>query len=260
MRGLASRSDNQPGFLIHTSGTGILLYGDLERQTFGEANSKVYNDWDGIGEVTSLPDQAPHRKVDKIILEGAKGHPFLKTAIVCPPTIIGPGRGPGNQRSHQLPELCRCILQEKRGIAVEAGKAYWTHVQVADLSDCFLKLVEAAAEGGGKASWNDEGYYFTENGDLVWGEIAKTVASFAHKQELIPSDEVVSVSAKEADKLTPLGSAMWGANSRGRAIRARKLLGWIPSGRSIDDEIPYTLSAEAKRLGLVEGHAAKVTG
>ncbi|KAL8879153.1 MAG: hypothetical protein Q9198_003185, partial [Flavoplaca austrocitrina] len=105
IEGLAAHASDRPGYIIHTSGTGILLFADLERRTFGEASTKIYNDWDGVGEVTSIPDFAPHRNVDKIIL--ASGSKNVKSAIVSPPTIYGKGRGPGNQRSHQLPELSR---------------------------------------------------------------------------------------------------------------------------------------------------------
>lgn len=92
-------SSSTPTFLIHTSGTGILCYADQARQTYGTSSTKIYNDWDDISEVTSLPDKAWHRNVDKIIL--AANGSNVKTAIVCPPTIYGPGRGPGNTYSDQ---------------------------------------------------------------------------------------------------------------------------------------------------------------
>ena len=124
IRGLASHSEEQPGYLIQTSGTGLLCYGDLERKLFGQASTKVYDDWDGIGEVTSMPDSAPHRQADKTVLAAAHEHPSrIKTAIVCPPCIYGKGRGPGNQRSIQMPDLTKCILQEKKGFQVGEGNA-----------------------------------------------------------------------------------------------------------------------------------------
>ena len=85
--GLSKRSGS-PGFYIHTSGTGILCFEDVSRNTFGEDSTKIYDDWDGIREVTSLPDGAPHRPVDKIVLAGPSTNgEKVKTAIVCPPTI-----------------------------------------------------------------------------------------------------------------------------------------------------------------------------
>ena len=234
----------------------------MDRKIYGEESPKVYDDWDGIREVTSsLPDHAPHRKVDKIILAGVSSD--VKTAIVCPPTIYGRSRSPGNQRGHQIYELARNTLEKKHGIQVGAGQARWTNVHVFDLSDCYMKLVEAAAQGGGKATWGADGYYFTENGEHVWGDVASVVAAEAKKQGYLETDEVVEVLAEEADKLSPAGSILWGANSRCKALRARNLLGWMPKEQSMDAETPEVVSSEAKRLkllGVLEGHAAKVAG
>lgn len=56
----------------------------------GEFSTKEYNDWDGVTELTSLPDTAFHRNVDKVVLEiGSVYSDIVKTAIVCPPTIYG---------------------------------------------------------------------------------------------------------------------------------------------------------------------------
>lgn len=259
-KGLAARATEESAFYIHTSGNALLFVADIDRKTYGETSTKIYDDWDGIGEVTSLPDHAPHRKNDKNVIH-ADG-PKVKTAIVCPPTIYGPGRGPGNQRSHQIPELVRSMLEEKKGLQVGDGENLGPNVYLHDLSDCYVKLVEAAVEGGGQATWGKEGYYFAENGEHIWGRISKAVAKYAHKQGFLPSDEVVSISEKEADDLTWWGSALWGANSRFHAIRARKLLGWSPSkgAKDLDADILEVVSAEAKSLGLIPAHAAKVAG
>lgn len=262
VKGIAARSQDQPGYLIHTSGTGILTFADVERQTFGEASAKVYDDWEGIGEVTSIPDYAVHRNVDKVILAaGTENESRVQTAIVCPPTIYGQGRGPGNQRSIQLPGLTRCILEQRKGIQIEAGRADWSNVHVYDLSSCYLALVEAAVDHGGKATWGVEGYYFTENGEHIWGETAKIVASAAKDQGFLVSDEVVTMSKDEADQqLGAYASYFWGTNSRCKAIRARKLFGWSPKERSMNEDVLENVNIEAKKLGLVQGHAAQVAG
>ncbi|KAL9002411.1 MAG: hypothetical protein Q9188_004660 [Gyalolechia gomerana] len=257
-KGLATHASESPGYIIHTSGTGILMFADMERQTYGESSSKVYNDWDGIGEVTSIPDFAPHRNVDKVILGATASN--VKPAIVCPPTIFGPGRGPGNQRSHQVPELSRCTLQKGHGIQVGAGETFWTNVHVHDLSDVFVSLVEAATAGGGQASWGSEGYYFTENGEHVWGKIAQLVATAAHKQGFIPSADVKVLPNREIDEMCPAGTLLWGANSRCQAIRARKLLGWSPNRKSLEEDTPDTVAHEADIRGFVKHHAAKTAG
>ncbi len=167
-KGLAAHSPEDPGYLIHTSGTAILVVDDIQAKTYGWAADKVYDDWDGLAVVTSLPDDAPHRNVDKAVLNASEDPSGpLKTAIVCPPVIYGKGRGPGNQRGHPPYELARCTIENKEGLQVKQGENFWPNVHVYDLSDCYLKLVEAAAKGEENVTWNKEGYYFAENGEHV---------------------------------------------------------------------------------------------
>lgn len=123
-----------------------------------------------------------------------------------------------------------------------------------------MKLIEAAVAGGGNATWGQEGYYLTENGEHVWGDLSQAVATEAHKQGVIPSIDVRGVSPDEADRLTSHGSMLYGASSRGTALRARKLLGWSPKGKTIEDGIPELVKQEARSLGLTQGHAAQVAG
>lgn len=140
----------------------------MERGTYGVRAEKVFDDWDGVKEVTSPPDAAPHRNVDKIApAAGTEQGARVKTAIVCPPTIYGPGPGPDNQRSIQVYELAKVTLKRGQGFQVEGGQNLWTMVHVQDLSNVYLRLVEEAVNGGGNATWGPEGHYSAENGDFV---------------------------------------------------------------------------------------------
>jgi nucleoside-diphosphate-sugar epimerase len=234
----------------------------------GEGSDKIYDDLEGVSKVTAFPDEAPHRKTDKMTLSaGAEQADRIKTAIVCPPTIYGIGRGPDNKRSHQIPELARATLQKGQGIQVGDGKAFWSNVHVHDLSDLYLKLVENAASGeslaewpGKPALWGSEAYYFSENGEHVWGEAGGWIAAEAKKQGYISRDEVKSVTADEAGEMTMYGQAIWGMNSRSRAKRARAVLGWKPAAPSLKDEIKAAVEFEARKLGVEPGHAKVAAG
>ncbi|KAF2012475.1 NAD(P)-binding protein [Aaosphaeria arxii CBS 175.79] len=257
-----SKRQSGTGYLIHTSGTGILTFRDSEIDVYGETSTKVYDDWDGIKEVTSLPDVAIHRDVDKIILAASKAHPGkISTAIVCPPCISGPGRGPDNRKSMQAYWMAREVLKRGKGFQVGAGKNIWAEVNVQDLSNVFLGLVTAAlSPSGGKATWNDEGYYFAEDGDIVWGEVAQTIAKIAYDKKLIKTTELDSLGKEEVIQLLKPGPRLWGTNSRGRAIRARKVLDWTPKGKKLSELLSDIVELEAKEQGLIKGHAAEVAG
>jgi nucleoside-diphosphate-sugar epimerase len=123
----------------------------------GKLNPKVWSDIDDIDAITSLPDQALHRNVDKIIQEAAAANgEKLKTAIICPPDIYGPGRGPGKTHSVYVPVFFDEI--KKSGTAFYAGEGKntrsWVHIE--DLMTVYLKLVEAAVAGGSGADWGRE--------------------------------------------------------------------------------------------------------
>ena len=260
LSGLSKHPSERPGFLIHTSGTGVLAYNDIAQGSFGIAATKVYNDWDGVSEVTSIPDAAPHRVVDKIVLAGHEIGEQVKTAIVCPSTIYGVGRGPDNTRSVQTPRLGRATLQSGYGIRVGQGENIWNEVHVHDLSNLYLLLVEEAGKGGGKATWGPSAYYFAENGPFAWGEVAAEIARVAKTKKWISNDEVKVLTAEEVEKLSPHASVLWGTNSRSVAERARRVLGWHPVAASLMQEIPGVLEVEARSLGMIPGHAAEAGG
>lgn len=259
-RATAKRSSSNPVFYIHTSGTGVLAWEATANNCYGIELPKIYDDWDGIQEVTSIPDFAFHRKVDKIVLRMSSADPqAVKTAIVCPPCIYGQGRGPDNQRSVQVYEAAKIILERKQAFLPMSGENVWHAVHIHDLSNLFVLLGESAAAGGGKATWNEDGYYFAENGSFVWKDVFQGIAEISKKKGLIDTEETPSLSAEELTELYPYSTFFWASNSRGKAIRARKLFGWEPHGRLLSDELPTIVEGEARALGLIKGHAAKVT-
>ncbi|KAE8356168.1 hypothetical protein BDV28DRAFT_127762 [Aspergillus coremiiformis] len=251
-KGAAHHTPTQPVWLIHTSGTGILTVEDFRTNTWGLYRSKEHNDWDGVHELLNLPDDSLHRNVDKIIIEAGQRKPqSVNTAIVCPPTIYGSGRGPVNQKSIQVYLLAAAVLKREKGFLVGEGKNIWHAVHVEDLSDVYRALADAAAAGGGKATWNDKGYYFAENRQFVWGDIQREVARVAYEKKLIPSPDVESLSDAQITELNELGLYAWGSTSRGQALRARQLLGWSPNKPSLEELIPEIVDIEAKSLGLL---------
>ncbi|KAJ9302782.1 hypothetical protein DTO271G3_156 [Paecilomyces variotii] len=251
-KGAAHHTPEKPLWLIHTSGTGILAVEDQRAKTYGIERPKEYNDWDGVQELLNLPDDALHRNVDKIIIAaGQKSPDSVKFGIICPPMIYGKGRGPVNTKSMQAYMLAAAVLKNKKGFLVGEGKNIWHQVHVQDLSKVYLALGDAAAAGGGKATWNtDGGYYLAENGPFVWGDVERAVAKVAYEKKLIDSPEVEQLNYDQVAALHSFGPYAWGTNSRGHAIRARKLFGWKPEQPTVLELIPEIVDVEAKAAGL----------
>lgn len=268
MRGLASHDPSRPGFIIHTSGTGTLLHDDVKAKRYGEHSDKIYNDIEGLAEVRTIPSGFSHRTAEELIVTARKEYgEQVKTAIVCPPCIYGQGRGSGNQRSMQIPELARNILEKGHGIVVGKGRNVWSGVHVHDLSTLYLKLVENAAAGetlaewkGKPALWGEEGFFFCESGEVNFKAVAEQMAQLAKKDGYVTSEEVESIDAEEAGRLTHRGDVLWGCNSRSRAKRAREALEWKPEEQSLKDVVTEQVALEAKALGLKTGHAKVAAG
>ncbi|KAF4912791.1 hypotheticall protein [Colletotrichum viniferum] len=232
IEGLKLHPAERPGWYIHTSGTGILTFEDGRAKTCGTHRTKVYDDWD-----------------DKIVTEtiGLPSKNF-KTAIVCPCCIYGPGRGPGNTKSTQVYTLATTVLERGKGIRIGDGENIWHQIHIQDLSNLYLALAEAAASGGGKATWDEEGYYLAENGSFSWGDVEKAVAQAAFDKGLIKTSELDVLDWDGVVKEDPKGPYRWGSNSRGLATRARKCLGWNPVQPKLMDVIGDIVELQAKDL------------
>lgn len=254
---IEGHSADRPGYWLHTGGAGILTYFDSEvRKVSGELDEKVFNDGDGVSELTNLPAAAFHRNVDEIVLNtGIQHAASVKTAILCPPTIYGQGRGPVSGRSRQAYELASFILQQKFCPQIGKGQARWNNVHVYDLSRLFEALVDAALDPSKKDDpeiWGSKGYFLCENGEHVWGGLSKYIGEQSFKLGYLAQQPTSKEwSLQEAVK-SPAGfeAASWGWNSRGTAVRGRKVLGWQPKERSLEDEVPDIIRAEAARLGM----------
>lgn len=137
----------------------------------------------------------------------------------------------------------------KKGPVLGAGKARWNNVHVADLSNAYILLVEAAAEGKtDEELWGNKGYYFTENGEHYWGLLSEWIAKAAADMGYIPEAATEQMDEDKAKEVAGFESLSWGWNSRGKANRLVKLLKWEPKERSIEDEVPTIVRSENQRL------------
>ncbi|KAK1635983.1 hypothetical protein BDP81DRAFT_32017 [Colletotrichum phormii] len=253
-KGLAEgHTPEKPGFWLHISGTGILQWYDMRNKRYGEAPlpDQDYHDIRDIDRLLSLPDDAIHRDIDKIVL--GSNSSSVRTAILGPPTIYGRGRGPTNQRSIQVPSLAQATLEKGFAPIVAPGKAEWDNVHVHDLSRLFVTLVEATQDTSKNADpeiLGSRAYYFVESGTHAWREVAGWVAEEAHRQGYLPAALTKEATMKEVLQSDGKANATWGMNSKSKAERARKYLGWEAESRSLREDIADTVAFEAKKLGI----------
>ncbi|PYH96500.1 NAD(P)-binding protein [Aspergillus ellipticus CBS 707.79] len=250
-RGLKDPSRPKTGHWVQISGASVLSIPDIEKNAFGEGSTHIYSDIDGGDELRHLIKRYEAKRVVDTFILSLTGETRPLTALIFPPIIYGSGRGPINQRSIQIPELARVTMQRGKGVQVGKGESTWSNVHISDVSSIFVKLVEKAVQGDmdGRV-WNESGLYFPGIASVRFKTISERVVEAVKDLGLVESTAVEQISHAEADSLTPHGGVLWGTNAQQLTQRARRYLGWVPEGRSLEEEIPFTVLAEAQKLGL----------
>ncbi|KAF9216910.1 hypothetical protein BGZ59_007419 [Podila verticillata] len=235
--------------LIHTSGTGVLtdsVYGY-------HANEEIYYD-NNVKQLSTLPDTQIHRLIDlEILSPSLVGH--VDTYIVAPPTIIGYGTGPVNQNSVQIPFQVRSSLRHGNALQVGKGLNIWNKVHVVDLAKFYILLLQRSLQepqaSGAKGTLpkNQDAYWFAEDGEFTWGEVAKFIARAFVTQGINKSGEVQGTSPEEEEAVWPPNSRpgrLIGANSRSRAVKAREILGWAPELHDLEGHVAQEVERQIK--------------
>ena len=201
--------------LIHTSGSSVVA--DLAA---GEYSEKVFNEDTPF---EPLPERMLRVAIDKQILLAAQSK--IRSVVIRPTLIYGRGHGL-NPHSMQLPHLIE--LAQKFGVARHVGRGLniWSHVHIDDVVDLYMLALEKAPACS---------LFFAENGQASWKTMASSIGrilGFGPQTQDWPVDEAVRDWGASA-------ITSYGSNSRVNATKARRMLGWKPSGRPLIDEIEH---------------------
>ncbi|GAA5980981.1 hypothetical protein JCM10908_003939 [Rhodotorula pacifica] len=255
IRGLAQRK-KQTGastFIIHTSGTSIL--GDHAEGKY--ASDKVYSDEkDDIYEFERTHPEEYSQRVTDIAVTNTAEELGVKSYIIIPPTIYGKGSGFFATISQQIPHLARLAIREGQSISINEGKSIWNHAHIEDVADLYSFLLARILKGDEAVTSGKRGYYFVQDGEHTWADVANGIAKSLVKQGAIKSAEVRQESADWVKEHLGFGTPQlirlgFSSNSRARDDRARSL-GWRPKKsaddfeKHFDDEVA-TVVAESKQ-------------
>jgi len=199
---------------IHTSGSSIV--------GTRAAGQRVDDVFDETTPFTPSPARAARVALDRDILAyAAKG---VRAAIVCPSLIYGIGRG-AKADSAQVPWLIQTA--KKHGVAKHygPGENVWSNVHIDDLVDLYARVLKDAPAGA---------FYFVENGENSMREICSAIG---RALGLGGTTQAMSLAEATAEWGEGPAQDTMGSNSRVRAVRARKELGWAPHARPLLDEI-----------------------
>ena len=199
---------------IHTSGSSI-----VGKRSRGERSDDIF---DENTPITPSPARAARVALNEFILSYRdKG---CRPVIICPSLIYGIGHGAGRD-SVQVPLLIK--LAKKRGNAAHAGPGenIWSNVHIDDLVTLYALAIEKAPAGS---------FYFAENGENSMREACEAI-----NRMLGFAGPPAAMSMQEAAGEWGEGTAedTMASNSRVRARRARRELGWLPQARGLIEEI-----------------------
>jgi nucleoside-diphosphate-sugar epimerase len=205
--------------LLHTSGSSVI--GD---DALGNRKSESIFDED-----TPLivePVKQPRREIELRVLAAADEG--VRAVVICPSNIYGSGTGL-NPRSVQIPFLVDQARKDGVVHIVGRGVNRWSNVHIDDVAELYLLALQKAPAGA---------FYFIENGEASFGEIGESIA---RRLKLAPAQSwTVEEAAERWGKVH--AHYTFGSNSRVRAKRARRELGWTPLHTSalawIEEDMP----------------------
>ena len=199
---------------LHTSGSSIV--GDMAG---GERSDKIYEDDTPIH---PLPGKAARVAIDRLVLDSARNG--VRAVILCPTMIYGRGRGV-HAESVQVPRLIALARKHHAGRHVGRGENIWSNVHIDDLVSLYRLALERAPAGS---------FCYAENGENSYRELAEAISrmlGFGGRTRPMTMDEAVAEFGETAAQFS------YGSNSRVRAVRARRELGWAPKEGTLLEEI-----------------------
>lgn len=195
---------------LHTSGSSVI--GDDAR---GNRSSDIVFDEDTPLVVNPL--KQARRDIDLMVLDAAGSG--VRSVVICPSNIYGMGKGL-NPNSVQIPFLVANARAQRSVQIVGSGLNIWSNVHIDDVANLYLLALMKAPAGS---------FYFAENGEASFGLIGAAIA------KRLGQSAVESLPPEEAARRWGESKAYFslGSNSRVRALRARRELGWNPQHSSV---------------------------
>jgi THO complex subunit 2 len=152
-----------PSFFIHTTGA-VHFYSPAAQ--LDVPVDKEVSDIKNLQEFRNLPIEVVHGPTDKLV-QSYGGKYGINVALIDPAVVYGRGLGPIKKSGLVLEMLIDVSLKNKQVVQWGQGRARISAVHVIALGEFFNFLIEEAVKGGGKAQWNEEGWYIGANDTIV---------------------------------------------------------------------------------------------
>jgi nucleoside-diphosphate-sugar epimerase len=154
----------------------------------------------------------------------------VRSTVLCNSLIYGRGLGL-HAESVQIPTLARIARETGAPRHIGRGLNIWSNVHIEDVADLYLLALERAP---------GDSFFFVENGEASFRSKAEAIGralGLERPPEPWPFEAVVK-------ELGPIPARYtYGSNSRVRADRARRTLGWTPRHTSAIEWIERELAS-----------------
>ncbi|WP_169085015.1 NAD-dependent epimerase/dehydratase family protein [Paenibacillus sp. PL91] len=213
----ALRGSGKP--FLHTSGSSVV--GDDARGD--TASEQIFDE-----ETPFVPmDIREERVAINKLVRKAGIEEWVRGIVIVPSMIYGHALGLPVE-SDQLPQIIRKSRELGAGVHVGKGVNRWSNVHIKDLARLYVLALEKAPSAS---------YFFAENGEESYGDIAKAVSDalgYGGKTWSWPADQAIA-------ELGDWARFAIASNSRVRAAHAKNLLGWAPKEESLLSWIKHHL-------------------
>jgi len=195
--------------LLHTSGSSIV--GDASG---GRAGDAIYTE-DTIP--TPTADKAARVAIDQLVIDAAQRG--VRSIVLCNTLIYGQGAVPGSA-SVQLPRLVAQARESGVVRHVGNGGNIWSNVHIDDVVALYLLALAKAPAGS---------FYFVASGEASFRDMSNAIAEAMElgTAQDWPLEDAIAQWGYE------MASCGLGSNSRVRADKARRELGWAPKRDSV---------------------------
>jgi len=198
---------------VQTSGTTVIA-----DTACGEAGGSIYTEDTPFD---PLPEKAGRVATDRMVCDAANDG--VLSAVICPSLVYGQGLGV-RPHSPQIPSFIEVAKAAGVPRHIGPGANIWSHVHVEDCADLYLLVLDRAPSGE---------FFYAESGEAAMIDTNRAVGrmlGLGEATEPWPMEEAVRAWGP------PAAYAM-GANVRVNADKARTILGWVPKGPALFDDI-----------------------
>ncbi|KAF9462316.1 NAD-P-binding protein [Collybia nuda] len=246
---------------IHTSGAKLFSSHVGIHQLLNDADDDVYS----IEKSHESPHEVLQTAVNtNISINDLADSLDVRSYILVPPMVYGPGTGFGNKISIQYVAIIRMGRDLGEVFQVADDTSTWPLVHLLDLTSLYMTLLKAIISSSqdlppyGKV----HGYYFAENGTFSWKLLSQAISDQLASRGLIKATYPPSIRRPTEEDLVNIGRALGdppsfvpvsvGGQCALRGDNGRRL-GWSPKFgvehlmSTVQEEVEFVLAEDQPR-------------